>query len=368
MPDFSHLVVGAGVVGLAVGARLARRAGTAVLVAERHAAVGTETSSRNSEVIHAGLYYPPGSLKADLCIRGKHLLYDTCGRNGLAHRRCGKWILAQDEAEHAYLEEMHSRARQLGVPTAFVPLDAAAAAEPAVRARAAVLESPTTGIVSAHELMAFLHGDLEAHGGDLALQTAIESIERVGSEYEVVFGGPAGAGATARVGSVINCAGLSAPAVANLLLPPDRHVQAFYAKGSYFSYSASQPKTSRLVYPCPAGHAGLGTHLTLDLAGRLRFGPNVEWTSSADDVAASGSQLDDVFAEVSRYLPGVDRAALAPDYAGVRPKLAGPGSGFQDFVIRAEPDLPGVVNLLGIESPGLTSSLAIAEHVERLVT
>ncbi|KAK9364757.1 putative FAD-dependent oxidoreductase [Lipomyces kononenkoae] len=369
MADFSHLVIGAGVVGLSVAARLARGRG-AVLLVDRHSAIGTETSSRNSEVIHAGLYYPPDSLKTKLCVTGKKMLYKVCEEAGIPYRNCGKWIVAQTDAEQEYLESMQEKARQLEIPTEMVPLSRAKAIEPAVTARKAILSSPTTGIVSSHSLMAYLLGKFEASGGDLALNTTVSGIEFDASRglYTVQFNaGDEKRGSESmelKFENVVNSAGLSAPLVSNMLLPPERHLTPYYAKGSYFSYGSSRPKTQRLIYPCPAGHAGLGTHLTLDLGGRLRFGPNVQWVTSPDDLVPEGSQLEEVYAEVARYLPQVDKASLSPDYAGIRPKISGPDhKGFTDFIIRKEEGFPGFVNLLGIESPGLTSSLAIGDMV-----
>ncbi|KAK9336743.1 putative FAD-dependent oxidoreductase [Lipomyces starkeyi] len=369
MADFSHLVIGAGVVGLSVAARLARGRG-AVLLVDRHSAIGTETSSRNSEVIHAGLYYPPDSLKTKLCIKGKKMLYKACEEVGIPYRNCGKWIVAQTEAEQEYLESMQEKACQLEIPTEFVPLSRAKDIEPAVTARKAILSSPTTGIISSHSLMTYLLGKFEASGGDLALNTAVSGIEFDSSRglYTVQLNNGVGESGTEtthlKFENVVNSAGLSAPLVSNMLLPHERHVTPYYAKGSYFSYASSQPKTQRLIYPCPTGQAGLGTHLTLDLGGRLRFGPNVQWVSSPDDLVSEGRQLEEVYDEVRRYLPQIDKRSLLPDYSGIRPKITGPDhEGFTDFGIRREEGFPGFVNLLGIESPGLTSSLAIGEMV-----
>ncbi|KAK9351212.1 putative FAD-dependent oxidoreductase [Lipomyces doorenjongii] len=369
MADFSHLIIGAGVVGLSVAARLARGRG-AVLLVDRHSAIGTETSSRNSEVIHAGLYYPPDSLKTKLCIMGKEMLYKACEEVGIPYRNCGKWIVAQTEAEQEYLESLQEKAHQLEIATEFVPLSRAKDIEPAVTARRAILSSPTTGIISSHSLMTYLLGKFEASGGDLALNTAVSGIEFDSScgLYTVQLDNGDGENGTAtmhlKFENVVNSAGLAAPLVSNMLLPRERHVTPYYAKGSYFSYGSSQPRTQRLIYPCPTGHAGLGTHLTLDLGGRLRFGPNVQWVSSPDDLVPEGSQLEEVYAEVTRYLPQIDKSSLLPDYSGIRPKITGPDhEGFTDFVIRKEEGFPGFVNLLGIESPGLTSSLAIGEMV-----
>ncbi|KAK9457172.1 putative FAD-dependent oxidoreductase [Dipodascopsis uninucleata] len=374
MADFSHLVIGAGVVGLSIASRLAQ-AGGRVLLVERHAAIGTETSARNSEVIHAGIYYPEDSLKTKLCIRGKSMLYHVCEKYGIGYKNCGKWIVAQTDDEHTFLEAMHAKAQSLKVPTEFVTEKQARNLEPAVRARRAILNSPSTGIVSAHELMMYLQGKFENHGGDLALGTKVKALDfdRSRGLYNVKFSvsddGEELDEMDLKFENVINSAGNSAPLISNGILPADRHVLPYFAKGSYFSYNLSTPKTERLIYPCPAGHAGLGTHLTLDLGGRIRFGPNVEWVSSPDDLAANGSQLGEVFDEVQRYLPDIDKTGFSPDYAGIRPKIAGPEKkGFTDFYIKHEPDFPGFINLLGIESPGLTSSLAIGEYVHELLT
>ncbi|KAK9468380.1 putative FAD-dependent oxidoreductase [Lipomyces arxii] len=367
MVDFSHLVVGAGVVGLSVAARLSR-AGASVLLVDRHGAIGTEISARNSEVIHAGLYYPPDSLKTQLCIKGKHMLYEIAEKAGIPYRNCGKWIVAQNDSEHEYLESMHLKARELKVPTEFLSLEQGRMLEPAVRARSAILHSPTTGIVSSHSLMTYLLGQHEEHGGDLALNTAVSAMEFDQSRglYSVLFRSEDGE-MELKFENVVNSAGLSAPLISNMLLPTYRHLTPHYAKGSYYSYGLSKPKTNRLIYPCPAGHAGLGSHLTLDLGGRIRFGPNVEWVSSPDDLTPDNTQLEDVYAAVQQYLPTVEKSSLKPDYSGIRPKLAGPDhKQFIDFIIREEEGFPGFVNLLGIESPGLTSSLAIGEEVFEL--
>ncbi|KAK9458602.1 putative FAD-dependent oxidoreductase [Lipomyces oligophaga] len=371
MADFSHLVIGAGVIGLSIASRLAARLGTSVLLVERHNAFGTETSARNSEVIHAGLYYPVDSLKTKLCLRGKQLLYDVCDKAGIDHRKCGKWIVAQNESQHEYLENMHSKSKLLGIPTEFISLAQAKAIEPAVHARSAVLLSSSTGIISSHELMTYLAGQFDSHGGDLALNTAVSNIEydRARRLYTATFDTQDGE-MQLKFENIVNSAGHGAPNVANMILPADQAVTGYFAKGSYFSYNASQPKTRHLIYPCPAGNAGLGTHLTLDLGGRIRFGPNVEWVSSPNDLQPSITQFAEIVAAVQEYLPGIDPTALAPDYAGIRPKINGPDwSDFTDFVIRSESCLgfDGFINLLGIESPGLTSSLAIAEMVEDLL-
>ncbi|KAI0478902.1 FAD dependent oxidoreductase [Xylariaceae sp. FL0804] len=392
--DFTHVVIGGGVVGLAIARELAasRPSSETTLLLERHGAVGTETSSRNSEVIHGGLYYGADSLKTRLCVAGKEKLYAFCEAHNVGYRRTGKWIVAQTDAEREALEGVHafcSRGGPGGVPTRWVGAGEAAEAEPAVRATAGVLDSPTTGIVDSHGLMTALHGLFEDAGGVTALNSHVEAIEPLGGS------GAGGGGSSSLPGSggwrlavtdaasgerssitaetLINSAGLGAVEINNMIVPPSEHRKLYYAKGNYFSYAHSQPKVSRLIYPVTLpGAGGLGTHLTLDLAGRLRFGPDVEWVEDPTDLRVNTDRFPAILAAIRSYLPGVDAAALAPDYAGIRPKLGragavGSGAGFVDFHVRAEPGYAGWVNLLGIESPGLTSSLALADYVRDLL-
>ncbi|PLN84482.1 putative FAD dependent oxidoreductase [Aspergillus taichungensis] len=376
--DVTHAVVGAGVVGLAVARQLAAREGTSTVLLERHDAPGTETSSRNSEVIHAGLYYGRDSLKTTLCIRGKELMYDLCARQGIPHINTKKWIVAQTEEQWAAAQRVHAHAQDIGVPTRLVGREEAQHREPDVQALAGIVESPTTGIVDSHSLMTYLQGDFEDRGGDCAFLTRVTDIEALNGGrdgYRITAQSGSGGGETTSIvaETLINSAGHFACAINNMVLPDDRHRTPYYAKGTYFSYAASRPKTSVLVYPATLpGHGGLGTHLTLDMGGRLRFGPDVEWVDSAEDLTPSPDRLQQALAEIRAYLPGIDTDAIALDYCGIRPKLGrggavNSGTGFQDFIIQEEDGFPGFVNLLGIESPGLTSSLAIAERVERIL-
>ncbi|XWW99533.1 hypothetical protein V2A60_007543 [Cordyceps javanica] len=378
-------VIGGGVVGIAVARQLAQRSPGSTVLIERHAALGTETSSRNSEVIHAGIYYGADSLKARLCIRGKDLLYDLCGRYGVDHRRTGKWIVAQTPAQRASLESFHAVCRdKLGVPTRWVSAAEVDRDGEGVVAAAGALESPTTGIVDSHGLMTCLAGLFEEDGGIVALNSPVVGVRPeegggsggVGGWAVDVRDGATGATSTITADTIVNAAGLGAARIHNMIAPPDRQVTLHYAKGNYFSYAASRPAVSRLVYPVPEpGLGGLGTHLTLDLGGRMRFGPDVEWVRRPDDLAAlsrdtprGAARLREAVAAIRTYLPGIDEACLEPDYAGIRPKLAGPDhAGFVDFVVREEEGYRGWVNLLGIESPGLTSALAIAERVEGIL-
>jgi L-2-hydroxyglutarate oxidase LhgO len=354
-------VVGAGVIGLAVARALAER-GREVVVIERHAAIGTEISSRNSEVIHAGIYYPPGSLKARLCLAGKHALLRYCVERGIPHRQCGKLIVAASGAEIAVLERLLRRGRENGVDDLEL-LDRAAtlALEPALCCEAALL-SPSTGVVDSHGFMLALQGDAERHGAAVAFNSPVVG-GRIGSDgIELDVGGADTM--ILKCDMVVNCAGLSGVGLAASItgFPSASLPRGYMAKGHYFALSGACP-FRHLIYPCPVD-GGLGVHLTLDLAGRARFGPDLEWTDVEEyDVPAERAAR---FAcSVRRYWPGLPDGALHPAYAGIRPKLHGPGEGFADFLIQGpqEHGVPGLVNLFGIESPGLTSSLAIADRV-----
>lgn len=302
-------------------------------------------------------------------------MYETCKRYNIPHNNCGKWVVAQDDEQMGAIERVHSFASSIGVPTRFLSKDEAKRREPDVRAEAGVLESPTTGIVDSHGLMQYLEGDFEDKGGICAFQSPVSSIRpldkgKAGWEITTTTGGEE---STITCETLVNSAGLSAIAISNMILPPERHRKPYYAKGTYFSYSLSSPRPKTLVYPAPIpGHGGLGTHLTLDMGGRIRFGPDVEFTDDPTDYTPNEKNLTPALNDIQAYLPGIDRDAIGLDYVGIRPKLAGAGSvtsgkGFQDFWIKKEEGFEGFVNLLGIESPGLTSCLAIAEEVEALL-
>ncbi|KAL5446166.1 hypothetical protein PMIN07_002381 [Paraphaeosphaeria minitans] len=374
--DFTHAVIGGGVVGLAIARQLQGREGTSTVLIEKHGTVGTETSSRNSEVIHAGLYYGPDSQKIPLCIKGKSMLYELCTKHSIPHRNTGKWIVAQDDTQFKALEGIHEFSKQVGVPTRFLSKEEAQRREPDVRAEAGVLESTSTGIVDSHSLMQFLEGDFENRGGICAFKSPVVHVSPIDSGrggWEVTTKTGDGEESTITAETLINSAGLAAISISNMILPPDRHRKPLYAKGTYYSYAVSRPKPSTLVYPAPVpGHGGLGTHLTLDMAGRIRFGPDVEWTDDPSDYTPNRANLSAALDDIQSYLPGVDRDAIDLDYVGIRPKLGrasatSGGKGFVDFWIEKEEGFEGFVNLLGIESPGLTSCLAIAEKVEMLV-
>ncbi len=357
------VVIGAGVVGLACARALALR-GIETVILEANASIGMETSSRNSEVIHAGLYYPAGSLKARLCVAGKALLYDFCATHHVAHRRCGKLLVATTAGQEEALAALRRKAEANGVSD-LQPLTAAQAKslEPELRASAALL-SPSTGIVDSHGLMQALLGEAEAHGAALALKSPLlrAEAEATGGGFLLEVGGTEPM--RLQTGMLINSAGLQAARVAAAIDGLDaRHVPRLHlARGHYFSLAGCAP-FSRLVYPLPEP-GGLGVHVTLDLGGQARFGPDVEWVD-AIDYAVDPRRAEVFYGEVRKYWPGLADGALQPAYAGIRPKLAGPGAPQADFLVQTHTThgLPGLINLFGIESPGLTACLALGEHV-----
>lgn len=356
------VVVGAGVLGLAVARRLAND-GRETIVVERAGGIGSETSSRNSEVIHAGIYYPPGSLKACSCVEGKARLYRYLAEHGVAHKRVGKLIVATDETQIPALCEIEARARASGVfDLAWMSAAEARALEPELACVGALL-SPSTGILDSHGYMLALQGEAEAEGAAFAFLTPVERVRATEDGFVVETGGREPLRLAARV--LVNAAGLYAPALAGRIegLAP-RHVpRAYFCKGSYYTLQGARAPFAHLVYPAPE-QAGLGIHATLDLAGRCRFGPDVEWIEEVDyDV--DPVRAERFYAAVRKYWPGLPEGALAPGYAGIRPKLQGPGEPARDFLVTGprEHGVPGLVNLFGIESPGLTASLALADLV-----
>lgn len=369
MEQVDAVVIGAGVVGLAVGRALARR-GWETLVLEQDKQIGSGVSSRNSEVIHAGLYYPPGSLKARLCVAGRDLLYDYCEAHQVAHRRCGKLVVATDAAQLPGLQALAAKAQRNGVhDLQWLTSAQAQALEPALRCEAALL-SPSTGIVDSHGLMLSLQGDLESAGGALALCSRVLRLQAEAGAWRLTVASD-GVEMELRAQRVVNAAGLWAPQLAQQTdgLGAAHRPQAHFSKGSYFSLAGRSP-FDHLIYPLPQD-AWLGVHLTLDLAGQARFGPDAEWVG---DEVRSPEQLDyqvdarraqAFYADVRRYWPALPDASLQPAYSGVRPKIHGPHEPAPDFRVDgpAQHGLPGLVNLLGIESPGLTSSLALADEV-----
>lgn len=361
------LVVGAGVVGLAVARALAF-AGREVIVLEEAAGIGTGTSSRNSEVVHAGIYYPSGSLKARLCVQGRQALYAYCAERGVPHRRCGKLIVANTASQLAILPSIIAKAELNGLQDLrLLSRGDACELEPALECLGAVY-SPSTGIVDSHGLMVALQADLEHAGGMVVCHAEVTNA--VVTDGGIVVQVSDGTALHAR--TVVNAAGLAACNLARRIqgLSPQYVPQAWFAKGNYFTLSGRAP-FSHLIYPAPEPDrhlAGLGVHLTLDLGGQARFGPDVEWVETADDLRVDPARGDAFYAEVRRYWPGLSDGALQPGYAGVRPKINGPHEPAADFLIQgvAMHGVPGLINLFGIESPGLTSAMAIADHVVAL--
>jgi len=360
------VVIGAGVVGLAVARALAV-AGREVVILESEDAIGTHTSSRNSEVIHAGIYYPPGSLKARSCVEGRKRLYAYCDAHGVPYRRCGKLIVATQQSQIPQLQEILHRSHANGVAdVAEIPAAEAMRMEPALHCVAA-LHSPSTGVIDSHALMLAYLGDAEAAGAMLALKSPLARavVTAQGFELEIE---------KTRIETkiLVNSAGLRAPSVARLIegFPPARIPPEFYAKGNYYSLTGRTP-FSRLIYPVPEP-GGLGVHITLDLAGQARFGPDVEWIERIGregDYSVDPRRADGFYAAIRRYWPALPDGVLSPGYAGIRPKISGPREPAADFMLQGPQahGVPGLVNLFGIESPGLTASLKLAEDVSLLL-
>ncbi|KAG6918227.1 hypothetical protein DXG01_015820 [Tephrocybe rancida] len=411
-----YVVVGGGVIGLAIAQRLSQRFPTrSTCLVERHSRAGEEISSRNSEVIHSGLYYPPESLKTRLCLRGRDMIYERCAAHHIPFRKCGKLVVARAE-QRFYVENLHLKSTSLAwpphshtlghglpvLPTTLLSGDEARELEPDLAPDiTAALWCPETGILDSHTFMQSLEKDIvNSESGDLVYSTKVVRIDRhtpdsLGEGWVVqTVTGDAQEGDAMLARTVINASGLSSALVLNSILPEPEKIPMYYARGSYASYHGEGIKNvSHLIYPCPELGGGgehafhsLGTHLTMDLQGKVRFGPDIEWVEppSEDDchdaefwtrhLAPDDSRLAEMHEAVTRYLPRVRLEGMQPDYCGIRPKLVSPGGGFQDFVFRidyATPEtramVPGglgaMLSLLGIESPGLTSSLAIAEHV-----
>ncbi|MGH8148588.1 MAG: NAD(P)/FAD-dependent oxidoreductase [Steroidobacteraceae bacterium] len=355
-------VIGGGVVGLAIARALAR-AGREVLVLEAARVCGSGASSRNSEVIHAGLYYAPGSLKARLCVEGRLRLYELCARRGIPHRRCGKLVVAGSAAQLPALETIAATARSNGVELQALDGPAAASLEPQLACHAA-LYSPHTGILDSHAYLLALRGEAEDAGAICACSSAVSHLALDGGGVTIAVNGSP---PSLQAALIVNAAGLDAPALARAAegFPQEHIPRSFLAKGSYFALAGRTP-FSRLVYPVPEP-GGLGIHLTLDLAGRARFGPDVQWLE-ARDYAVDPHRAERFYPAIRRYWPALPDGSLHPAYAGIRAKIAGPGEPAADFRIDG-PDVHGapIVNLFGIESPGLTASLAIAEHVSALL-
>jgi L-2-hydroxyglutarate oxidase LhgO len=364
MDKIECVVVGAGVIGLAIARQLAQ-SGREVIVLEAAEGIGTVTSSRNSEVIHAGIYYRSGSLMARMCVAGKQALYRYCREHDIPHRNCGKLIVAATPAETEKLQSIKAHAEANGVTDLqTLAREDAYALEPALRCEAALF-SPSTGIIDSHAYMLALRGNAEEAGAAFAFHTPLLGARARRGRIELDAGGEAPMSLECRI--LINAAGLGAPAVARNIdgMPVEAIPPAYLAKGNYFSCSGRAP-FSHLIYPVPEP-GGLGVHLTLDLAGQARFGPDVEWVNSID-YAVDPARAARFYPAIRRYWPDLPDGALMPSYSGMRPKIVPPAVAVQDFLIQGPRDhgVDGLINLFGIESPGLTSSLAIADHVGEL--
>src|SRR5579871_1413849 len=364
MDKVECVVIGAGVIGLAVARRLAL-SGREVIVLEAAKGIGTVTSSRNSEVIHAGIYYKAGSLMARMCVAGKHALYRYCGEHGVPHKNCGKLIVATTPAETEKLASIRAHAQANGVlDMKVLSGDEARALEPALKCDAALL-SPSTGIIDSHAYMLALRGDAEDASAAFAFHTPLIGARARKGRIEIDAGGETPMSLECRL--LVNAAGLGATSVARSIdgMPVEKIPPAYLAKGNYFSCAARAP-FSHLIYPVPEP-GGLGVHLTLDMAGQARFGPDVEWVDHVD-YAVDPARAERFYPAIRRYWPTLPDGALMPSYSGMRPKIVPPAVAVQDFLIQGPKDhgIDGLINLFGIESPGLTSSLAIADYVGEL--
>lgn len=368
MDSVECLVIGAGVVGLSVARALAKR-GREVVIAEAADLIGSETSSRNSEVIHAGIYYPAGSLKARLCVEGKQALYAYCEERHVGHKRCGKLIVAADESQIAGLEELKKKAEANGVTDLqWLTREQAIALEPNLHCVAALL-SPSTGIIDSHGLMLAYQGEAEEHGAMLALGAPVIRGQAANDGIVIETGGNDPMVLKAKL--VINAAGFAAQGIAARIdgVRAESIPGCYYAKGNYFVLSGVKVPFSRLIYPIPTP-GGLGTHVTIDMGGQMRFGPDVEWIETVD-YAVDPSRGDSFYAAVRQYWPGLPDGAIQPGYAGIRPKLSrgGNAKSADDFLIQGPNDngVAGLINLYGIESPGLTASLSLGDYIADMV-
>lgn len=357
-------IIGAGVLGLAIAAEIAEP-GLNIYILEKNPAHGGGISSRNSEVIHGGMYYQEGSLKAILCVEGRHLLYEIAAKNGIGHKKIGKLIVAAKPEETEEIERLHENAKKNGVnSTAIIGKRKIAEMEPNIRASAA-LHSPETGIVSAHELMNYFLHQAQNKKATLVNNTKVIRIARDAASYRIFTQNTAGDSFEFSSGVVINAAGLESDIIANMI---GGNYQLHYCKGDYCSISGvKQGTVRRLIYPVPAKNTvGLGVHLTIDLSGRLKLGPDTTYIPRTEDYRVAPQKASLFYQSAGKFLPFLKEENVSPDMAGIRPKLQGPEEGFRDFVIKEE--LPGFINLIGMESPGLTASPAIARMVKKILT
>ncbi|AET38859.1 NAD(P)/FAD-dependent oxidoreductase Ecym_3372 [Eremothecium cymbalariae DBVPG len=371
---YSHAIIGGGVVGLAIAAELSKVATNKILLLEKHPRLGMETSSRNSEVIHAGLYYPKDSLKSKLCIEGNRIIYSELNptATGITWHKCGKWIIAQNDIEEMYLENLYSRAKyDLNLEVEMLQSNKLKLVEPSIHVERCALSSSSSGIIDSHSLINYLHLQIEINNGEVALGTEVTGLQRYGSCYiirsEDAINGT-GDEVEIVVENVVNAAGLYADKICNFILPSQRHKRQYFAKGTYFKLTQPGPPVSRLIYPVPPKNGkSLGTHLTIDLTNQIRFGPDLEYIDSPDNYSTSYKNIFSACEAIRTYYPHVHIQNIQPDYCGIRPKLSRhDDEEFHDFYIKEEENFPGFVNLLGIESPGLTSSIAIARYIKNI--
>ena len=361
--DADITIIGAGVVGLAIAEALADSR-TNIYIIEKDVSHGRGISSRNSEVIHAGIYYPPGSLKAKLCVEGRELLYETCMQHHIPHKKTGKLIIAATKNETGKIEQLLQTARQNGVSSvSLIDQCRISEMEPNIRATAA-LYSPDTGIVSVHSLMDYYLQSAKSRGAEIVYGTEVVGIEQVPQGYKMSTVNQEGESFTFTTEKIINAAGLHSDMIARMV---GKEYLLHYCKGEYFSIdNVKSGMVTRLVYPVPEeNHVGLGVHLTLDLTGRMKLGPDTTYIQRVEDYRVDASKRDQFYEGAVKFLPFIHKEDIIPDMSGIRPKLQGPGEGFRDFVIRE--DLPGFFNLVGIESPGLTAAPAIAKYVKKML-
>ncbi|AQZ09272.1 (ZYRO0A07084g) [Zygosaccharomyces parabailii] len=374
--EYSHAVIGAGVVGLAIAAELSKVESNNILLLEKNDRFGLETSSHNSEVIHAGLYYPQNSLKSRLCIEGKNIIYQELDplKTGVNWIKCGKWIVAQTDYEDSFVEELyHTCKEKLGIDVEILTSAEAKRKEKFIRVERSALSSPTTGIIDSHSLMEYLLSIIETNDGEVVYGAEVMDLRyNLGNGYSVMVRDHFGDSEELMdmaVDNVVNAAGLSADKVCNMLLPQERKMKQYYAKGNYYKMSSGGfPGVHRLIYPVPPKDGkSLGTHLTIDMNYEIKFGPDLEYVDSPTDYSVNEANIPSAYEAISTYYPYLEPEDLEAAYSGIRPKVAGPkDKSFKDFYIKEEEGFPGFVNLLGIESPGLTSSLAIGKYVRNI--
>lgn len=360
--DCNITIIGAGVVGLAVASELADKKQT-LYILEKNRSHGMEISSRNSEVIHTGIYYPPGSLKSKLCIEGRELLYETCEKHRIPFKRTGKIIIATTDAEMDEIGRLFENSKRSGVTTvSLLDRDRIREIEPNIRSAGGML-SPESGIISVHSLMNYYLHDAKAKGSEIVYNTTVSGIEQTGGGYKLSTLNSHGELFEFTTEKVVNAAGLHSDTVAAML---GQRYKLHYCKGDYFGISnVKKGMVQRLIYPVPEkNHVGLGVHLTMDLNGRMKLGPDTTYIERKEDYKVDKTKRDRFYESAVKFLPFLSKEDIQPDMSGIRPKLQGPGEGFRDFIIRE--DLPGFVNFIGIESPGLTAAPAIARHVKKI--